>query len=192
MDDMVKAAMAKWPTVPACFAWLGLDARGDWYLRDANAQSAGDFQTACGSAQPHAAKGSRLMHVGLGAFIGRNSGPDAEGRWYFQNGPQRVFVELALTPWVWRLDASGRVQSHTGLDAQTVHRCLLDECGRVYLHTDLGLGLVHSQDVPEVAENAEKGLWVPEPVAAGDLPRLYGYIVSPATHVSVAQKNHPA
>ncbi|MCD6666313.1 MAG: DUF2946 family protein, partial [Hydrogenophaga sp.] len=28
MDEIVKAAMAKWPQVPACYGWLGLDARG--------------------------------------------------------------------------------------------------------------------------------------------------------------------
>jgi hypothetical protein len=30
MDDIVKQAMAKWPNVPACHGWLGLDARGHW------------------------------------------------------------------------------------------------------------------------------------------------------------------
>ena len=38
MDDIVKQAMAKWPNVPACSGWLGLDARGNWWLRDAAAQ----------------------------------------------------------------------------------------------------------------------------------------------------------
>ena len=41
MDDIVKQAMAKWPNVPACSGWLGLDARGQWYLRDAAAQALG-------------------------------------------------------------------------------------------------------------------------------------------------------
>ena len=40
MDDIVKQAMAKWPNVPACAGWLGLGARGDWYLRDEAAQAA--------------------------------------------------------------------------------------------------------------------------------------------------------
>ena len=35
MDEIVKKAMAKWPNVPACSGWLGLDARGQWYMRDA-------------------------------------------------------------------------------------------------------------------------------------------------------------
>ena len=28
MDDIVKAALKKWPNVPACYDWLALDARG--------------------------------------------------------------------------------------------------------------------------------------------------------------------
>ena len=34
MDDMVLAALKKWPNVPACRGWLGLDARGQWWMRD--------------------------------------------------------------------------------------------------------------------------------------------------------------
>ena len=30
MDDIVKAALKKWPNVPHCYGWLALDARGDW------------------------------------------------------------------------------------------------------------------------------------------------------------------
>ena len=32
MDDIVKQALAKWPNVPHCYGWLGLDARGNWYM----------------------------------------------------------------------------------------------------------------------------------------------------------------
>jgi ribosome-associated protein YbcJ (S4-like RNA binding protein) len=63
MDDLVKQAMAKWPNVPACYGWLGLDGRGDWYMRDDQTQAAGSFETN---------KGSRLQHQKLIEFIGRN------------------------------------------------------------------------------------------------------------------------
>jgi len=43
MDDIVKAALKKWPNVPACYGWLALDARGDWYMRDDRTQAAGPF-----------------------------------------------------------------------------------------------------------------------------------------------------
>jgi hypothetical protein len=39
MDDIVKAAMAKWPDVPDCYGWLALDARGNWRMRDARCQA---------------------------------------------------------------------------------------------------------------------------------------------------------
>jgi len=32
MDEIVDAALKKWPNVPHCYGWLGLDARGAWYL----------------------------------------------------------------------------------------------------------------------------------------------------------------
>ena len=49
MDDIVKQALAKWPNVPDCFGWLGLDARGDWYMRDDAVQAAGDFAKSKGN-----------------------------------------------------------------------------------------------------------------------------------------------
>ena len=45
MDDIVKQAMAKWPNVPHAYGWLGLDARGNWYLRDDQAQGLGAFNS---------------------------------------------------------------------------------------------------------------------------------------------------
>ena len=85
MDDLVLQAMAKWPNVPDCYGWLGLDARGDWYMRDDQTQAQGSFTQS---------KGSRLTHDKLIAFIGRNYTCDKQGQWYFQNGPQRVYVAL--------------------------------------------------------------------------------------------------
>lgn len=87
MDDIVKQALAKWPNVPDCYGWLGLDARGDWYMRDDAVQAAGDFAKS---------KGSKLQHEKLIEFIGRNYDADANGNWFFQNGPQRVYVELEV------------------------------------------------------------------------------------------------
>ena len=95
MDDIVKQAMAKWPNVPACSGWLGLDARGQWWLRDDQAQACGAFN----SGQP-GAKGNALRHEKLADFIARNYLAEVDGRWYFQNGPQRVYVELESAPWI--------------------------------------------------------------------------------------------
>ena len=173
MDEIVKAALKKWPNVPACFGWLGLDARGDWYMRDDCTQHLGRFQSGVPGA-----KGSRLMHDKLIEFIGRNYDHDEQGRWYFQNGPQRVFVELSDAPWVWRLSENGEVHSHTGLKVQ-VQAVYLDEAGRLYLGTPLGLGLVHSQDVLLASQFVENGQWEPKDVLVADLPGAYQFVRSP-------------
>ncbi len=173
MDDIVKQAMAKWPNVPDCYGWLGLDARGNWYMRDDRAQAVGSF--AGGNA---AAKGSLLRHDKLIDFIQRNYAADAQGRWFFQNGPQRVFVELEATPWIWRIQPDLSVQAHTGRPAQ-VQQCVLDEQGRVYLLTDLGFGLVHTQDVALAADAVQAGLWSVEEMAAQQMPVRFGYVMSP-------------
>ncbi|AVO48928.1 DUF2946 domain-containing protein [Melaminivora suipulveris] len=173
MDDIVKQAMAKWPRVPHCSGWLGLDARGRWWLRDDAAQALGSFTSGVPGA-----RGSLLEHDGLIAFIGRNYEADAQGQWFFQNGPQRVYVELEATPWIWRLQGDGRVLSHTGRNAQPTG-LWLDEVGRAYLLTDLGFGLVHSQDVVLMAQAVEQGRWVPEEIAAAAMPARFGFIASP-------------
>lgn len=175
MDDIVAQAMRKWPNVPACFGWLGLDARGQWLLRDDRTQALG----ACDSGVP-GAKGSVLAHAGLIEFIGRNYSADDAGCWYFQNGPQRVFVELEATPLICRVQPDLALQDHLGRSAR-YQQCLLDETGRVYLLTDQGLGLVHSQDVGLVADAVERGQWVPQDVVQSDLPARFGFVKSPKT-----------
>ena len=170
MDDIVKQALAKWPNVPDCYGWLGLDARGRWFMRDDAAQAAGDFPQS---------RGSWLRHEKLIDFIGRNYESDDEGRWFFQNGPQRVYVELECTPWVWQVLPDYHLQSHTGLQT-SAGECLLDEEGRLYIASPQGLGLVHSQDMVLAAEAVEQGVWVPRDVVSADLPVLYGFVRSPA------------
>jgi len=173
MDDIVRQAMAKWPNVPDCYGWLGLDARGNWYMRDDRAQAAGAFDSGRAGA-----KGSVLRHDRLIDFIQRNYAADARGRWFFQNGPQRVFVELEATPWIWRIQSDLSVQAHSGQLAQVL-QCVLDEEGRVYLLTDLGFGLVHTQDVALAAEAVQAGRWQPEELRRAELPLRYGYACSP-------------
>jgi len=170
MDDIVRQAMAKWPNVPHCYGWLALDERGNWYMRDDRVQAAGPFPQA---------KGSLLRHDKLVAFIQRNYERDPQGQWYFQNGPQRVYVELQATPWIWRVGPDASVSSHTGAQAQ-VQACLVDESGRVYLETDLGIGLVHTQDMVHASEAIEAGRWQPQDVQARELPARYGFVRSPA------------
>jgi hypothetical protein len=170
MDDIVKAALKKWPNVPACYGWLALDARGEWYMRDDRVQAAGPFP---------AVKGSRIQHDKLLEFIHRNYTHDEAGAWFFQNGPQRVYVELEAAPYVWRVASQDfALTSHSGLSALP-QSAWLDDAGRLFLGTDIGFGLVHTQDMHEAARAVEAGLWIPEPLAYAEMPRRFGFVPSP-------------
>ncbi len=173
MDEIVKQAMAKWPNVPDCYGWLGLDARGNWYMRDARAQALGLFASGVPGC-----KGSLLRHDKLIEFIGRNYMADAQGQWFFQNGPQRVFVELEATPWIWRIQPDLGVCDHLGHHA-AVTGAQVDERGHLYLQTDRGFGLVHTQDVGLAAEAIEQGLWLLQEVVEASLTGHHGYHKSP-------------
>ncbi|MCX9157009.1 DUF2946 family protein [Niveibacterium sp. 24ML] len=129
MDAAVIRSLARWPDVPACHGWLSLDRQGRWRLQ-----------------------GEIVTHAGFAEFIGRNYLNDAAGRWFFQNGPQRVFVDLDYTPWVFRLSpALPSFVSHTGLPA-TEMAVWIDEAGLALLETDLGIGVLASQDLSRLAE----------------------------------------
>jgi hypothetical protein len=131
MDEIVLRAVQKWPNVPAVYGWLGLDRRGNWSI-----------------------KGERLGNPAISAFIGRNYACDDRARWFFQNGPQRVFVRLAYTPFVYRMqrDPDGGVSlaAQTGAPADEPREVFLDETGAVLVDTEMGIGLVHDQDLPEL------------------------------------------
>ncbi|GAB3627471.1 hypothetical protein PTE30175_02159 [Pandoraea terrae] len=121
MDEIVRQAMAKWPNVPHCYGWLSLDRRGQWRMRDEAAQASG-------------ALGDPIRHAALIAFIARNYLSDDEGRWYFQNGPQRVYVSLAYAPFIVRLhwdDATGASLTDQLGNVFAAQACLLDENGNV-------------------------------------------------------------
>ena len=87
VDEIVLRAQAKWPGVPDVYGWLSLDRRGRWLLRN-----------------PVREIYEPIGNAALRQFIARNYARDARGRWFFQNGPQRVFVRLAYTPLVARAE----------------------------------------------------------------------------------------
>ncbi|CAD5370113.1 conserved hypothetical protein [Rubrivivax sp. A210] len=176
MDEIVAAALRKWPNVPHCHGWLALDARGDWYMRDERIQAAGPFPRV---------KGSRILHDKLLGFIHRNYAADGRGAWFFQNGPQRVYVELEAAPWVWRITAAPGwpVHSHTGAAAGVVRASWMDETGRLFLHTEAGFGLVHTLDTGIAAEAIEAGenpAWQPRELPFAEMPARFGYCLRPA------------
>ena len=177
MDDIVKQALKKWPNVPHCYDWLALDARGDWYMRDERVQAAGPFPRI---------KGSRILHEKLREFIERNYLADDAGCWFFQNGPQRVYVQLEAAPWIWRLQAGAAagvnstpvIESHTGRAAR-FESAWLDERGRLFVATAIGLGLVHTLDMEAAAAAVENGAWQPAELAFAQLPQRFGYVLKP-------------
>jgi hypothetical protein len=143
-------------------------------MRDDRVQAAGPFSQS---------KGSLLKHDKLIEFIARNYESDDAGQWYFQNGPQRVYVELEATPWIWRINNDLSVSAHTGRAAR-VQRSVLDEHGRLYLDTEIGFGLVHTMDMGHAADAVEQGLWVPQEIATRELPQRFGYVRSPQARLA--------
>ena len=123
MDASVLAAIARWPDVPAVYGWLSLTARGEWRLR-----------------------GEPIANAAVRDFIGRNYAADAQGRWYFQNGPQRVYVTLELAPWVYRLQGDGSLCTHTALAPRRLLAAALVDGGTFVLRTELGAGNVDDRD----------------------------------------------
>ncbi|BDT61209.1 hypothetical protein MasN3_47030 [Massilia varians] len=142
MDDIVKQAMAKWPNVPHCYGWLALDARGNWRMRDEAAQRAD-------------APGDKLANAALVGFINRNYAHDDKGRWYFQNGPQRVYVNLEATPFIARTDPSQGFVLQTGQALAAVEAAYLTDAGAVILQAGEIVAQLDDRDVAQVLARAE-------------------------------------
>jgi hypothetical protein len=136
MDPIVQQAMAKWPNVPHCYGWLALDARGAWRMRDERAQA-------------QRLAGERINNAALLGFIHRNYTHDAQGRWYFQNGPQRVYVNLELTPYIAHTDpAQGFVLQH-GEALPLVDSAWLTEGGQLILQSADKVAALDDRDLAE-------------------------------------------
>lgn len=188
MDEIVLRSILKWPDVPAVYGWLALDRRGNWMIKTV----AGRFE--------------RIAHVAVREFICRNYASDSEGRWFFQNGPQRVFVALDYTPWVYRLDDAGQgLLAHTGAAPRALEAVFLDDSGALLLKTEIGIGVLLDRDLPaflerladvrgralerlleEVARGAEaqailQGKKVPiASISAAGVPSRFGFVARPA------------
>ena len=122
MDEQVLRSLIKWPNVPHCFGWLALDRRGQWRMRD-------EF------AQANKLAGSVIQHAALNEFISRNYACDALGRYFFQNGPQRVFITLDATPWIARMipgENGPQLLTQCGTEIKP-HSALSDEKGNIYI-----------------------------------------------------------
>jgi hypothetical protein len=198
MDDIVKKAMAKWPDVPHCYGWLALDARGAWRMRDERAQHLG-------------LAGDKVVQVALLGFINRNYAVDERGCWYFQNGPQRVYLNLEATPYIARTDPEHGLVLHTGEPVAGVARAFMTEGGALIVDCDGKIAQVDDRDVAQLiasmdidgAPASDEALmaWleggkgalalryrsqhVPvEPIKADDIAQRFGFTRLPAAPVT--------
>lgn len=120
MDEQVLRSLIKWPSVPECRGWLALDRRGNWRMRN-------EF------AQKNHLPGDVIQHSGLVSFIERNYATNEDGEWFFQNGPQRVYVDLDYTPLVARFYPDKEtylLKTTAGIPIKPT-QCLMDEKGQI-------------------------------------------------------------
>jgi len=151
MDDVVVRSIAKWPGVPAVYGWLELDRRGSWRI-----------------------KGERISNVALREFIARNYEADLRGCWFFQNGPQRVFVSLAYTPWVVHYEGDAMLD-HCGRPF-AVEETFLDEEGSILVVEKKKIALLDDRDLGRYAACGER---LPR-LAKAEIPARFGFVAEPA------------
>jgi hypothetical protein len=140
MDKDVLDAIARWPDVPSVFGWLSLTARGQWRLHpDGKATEGGP--------------GESIQNTQIQRFINRNYTCDEQGRWFFQNGPQRVFVRLDAAPLIASVDTgNGTILSHLGETLSDITAWFIDSEGRVYFESSQGAGFVIDRDLGTLAD----------------------------------------
>lgn len=155
MDEIVARSLAKWPNVPAVYGWLQLDRRGNWLV-----------------------KGRRIGNSALREFIARNYEPDAHGRWFFQNGPQRVYVSLAYTPLVVHY-AGEQLFDHCARSF-TARQALQDDEGAVLLVGERGVALLDDRDLARYADLADALPAHRLPlIARADVAVRFGFVAEP-------------
>lgn len=189
MDEQVLRSLIKWPSVPECKGWLTLDRRGIWRMRNEFAQA------------NHLA-GEAIKHEGLIAFIERNFAHHENGEWFFQNGPQRVFVDLDYTPFIARFypEKQGNILKTTSGMTFTPEQCFMDEHGQIIFLAELEIEdssfqktnkavhiLLHDHDLGIFSETAELqyacgelGYWnwlnqkiMVESIRSNDIKKIY-------------------
>lgn len=185
MDTAVEEALAKWPNVPAVYGWLSLDERGRWRLHPQGDAAAGE-------------PGESITNPQIVGFMHRNYAADVQGRWFFQNGPQRVYVRLDAAPYVLRLADDGiGLMTHTGQSAGAVTGWWLDESGRLYAQTDLGPAMVDGRDLAALLDllTAADGRPLGEVLDSLDPAALLTHPALPAAaplHCNVTRAEIPA
>ena len=134
MDELVKQSLTKWPNVPHCYGWLALEARGAFRMRDEAAQAAHQ-------------QGDIIRHESLLAFIYRNYDCDNRGAWYFQNGPQRVYVELESTPFIARTDPELGFVLHDRTPVHEIDQVFMTNAGQLIIQSEQKIAMLDNHDL---------------------------------------------
>jgi hypothetical protein len=168
MDDIVKKAMAKWPNVPHCYGWLALDARGAWRMRDERAQHLN-------------LPGDKVIQPALLGFINRNYAVDERGCWYFQNGPQRVYLNLEATPFIARTDPALGLVLHTGEPLALLDGAWLSAQGALIVRSGARVAQVDDRDVAQVMLNLRYhgGVVAVQRIDSARVPQQLGFVRLP-------------
>lgn len=139
MDQAVLDAIERWPNVPAVFGWLSISRRGQWRLHPGGTASTGGF-------------GESIQNQQILSFMDRNYTCDDQGRWFFQNGPQRVFVRLDCAPLIVSLTGQpARLLTHSQLEVQRIDGWLIDHDGNLFLQCEHGPAGVNDLDLELIA-----------------------------------------
>lgn len=129
MQNELPLQFSNWPGHPEVHGWLRLSRRGDWFV-----------------------KGQKVTHPRSLSFINAHYQSDPQGRWFFQNGRQRVFVQLAYTPYILRLNGTDSFKTHTGLTINELKQVCLDDEGNLLFQTEFGIALLNDYDLPLVQD----------------------------------------
>ena len=126
-SDSLSKLLQKWPNVPDVFNWLSLDRRGIWRI-----------------------KGSPITNRAMVEAINSSYFCDVDGSWFFQNGPQKVFVTLDYTPYVIFVYRSGNdpiLKTHNGIKIRNIEEIYLDSELNFLITWDGRLGIILDRDL---------------------------------------------
>jgi hypothetical protein len=117
-----------------------LTARGDWRLHPL-----GDAQLG--------GVGEGITNPQILGFMGRNYASEPDGKWFFQNGPQRVYVRLDAAPYIAHLQPeTASLITHNGLIIEQVLAWFSDDTGQLYAQTNLGAARIDDRDLIALAD----------------------------------------
>jgi hypothetical protein len=136
MDSHITRALQKWPQVPHCYGWLSFDRRGEWRIQNEYAQE-------------NNLAGELITHSGFKQYIEAHLAHDEKGNYFFQNGPQRVYIHFFYSPWVVRFypleQGHWEIRTTFGDPIEPL-ACFLDESGQISFEAIFKTRLITSEN----------------------------------------------